>query len=70
MEDLMSKGIPTALYYPRPLHTSPVYEAFNSTDLNNTNDISPRVLSLPMQSYLTDDDINLIAYEPKSIKNF
>ena len=69
MEDLLSKGIPTALYYPRPLHTSPVYEAFNSTDLNNTNNISSRVLSLPMHPYLTDDDINLIAFElEKSIK--
>ena len=60
MQNLKNLGIPTALYYPVPLHTSQVYKEFNSEDLDTTMDIAKRVLSLPMHPYLTKEEIKFI----------
>ena len=60
MKNLRNLGIPTALYYPVPLHTSPVYKNFNSEGLNVTSDIAKRVLSLPMHPYLSEEELSFI----------
>jgi UDP-2-acetamido-2-deoxy-ribo-hexuluronate aminotransferase len=60
---LKEKGIPSALYYPVPVHTSPAYKQYDSSDLSNTMDISERVLSLPMHPYLSDKEIEIICFE-------
>ena len=60
MKNLRNLGIPTALYYPVPLHTSPVYKDFNSEGLNVTSDIARRVLSLPMHPYLSEEELSFI----------
>ena len=61
MEKLKDLGIPTALYYPVPLHTSGVYSRFETSDLSKTEFISSRVLSLPMHPYLKNDEIDEVS---------
>ena len=54
---LKEKGIPTNIYYPKPLHRQVVYAdySFNLEDLTSSEDLCKRVLSLPMHPYLTED---------------
>ena len=56
---LNERGIPTAVYYPRPLHLQPVssYLGYKLGDFPVAEDISRRVLSLPMHAYLDDEDL-------------
>jgi len=51
---LRDRGVPTAVHYPRPLHRQPVFEglALAAGDLPVAEDLSRRVLSLPMHPYL------------------
>ena len=57
MGDLAKLNIPTALYYPVPLHTSKIFKNYASDNLPNTLDLSNRVLSLPMHPYLTSSEV-------------
>jgi dTDP-4-amino-4,6-dideoxygalactose transaminase len=54
IEDLKAKGIPTAVYYPVPLHRQTAYKRFPSAGngLPNTDEICAEVVSLPMHPYL------------------
>ena len=58
-EELKSKGIPTAIYYPIPLNEHEPYKNFpiSKSGIANTNYLARNVLSLPMHPYLTEDDI-------------
>lgn len=51
---LQADGIPTMIYYMRPLHTQPPYAAFPQAPggLPVTDRLAQRVLSLPMHPYL------------------
>ena len=56
---LKEKGIPSMVYYPKPMHKQ---QAFGITgdygfDCSNTAGLCDTVLSLPMHPYLTDEDI-------------
>ena len=53
---LAERGIPTAVYYPRPLHLQPAYQCFGAGpgSLPVAEDLCNRVLSLPMNPYLDD----------------
>jgi dTDP-4-amino-4,6-dideoxygalactose transaminase len=46
--------VPTAIYYPRPLHTQPPYLGFPTAPggLPVTERLAARVLSLPIHAYL------------------
>ncbi len=62
MKKLKDSGIPTAIYYPKPLH---LQEAFCNLDyalgdFPVSESIAQRIFSLPMHPYLTDDNINKI----------
>jgi len=50
--------IPTAVYYPIPLHKQPGYVNYPSAteSLTNCEDLCDRVFSLPMHPYLDDTD--------------
>lgn len=50
-------GIPTMVYYPNPLHTLAAYREFprDPEGLPVSEDLSRRVLSLPMHPYLQED---------------
>lgn len=56
-------GVPTAVYYPWPLHDQPAYRDFSPTSpggLPVTEAISRRVVSLPMDGYMTSDRIDRV----------
>ncbi len=59
---MKEKGIPTMVYYPKPLHKQTVYKDYNYNleDLKISEKISERVLSLPMHPYLTEETVNYI----------
>ena len=71
-ENLKSKNIPTAVYYPIPLNEHKPYEKYpvSHEGLSNTIYLSKNVLSLPMHPYLSESDIILIVKSiAEAIKN-
>lgn len=61
-EELKSIGIPTMVYYPKPLHKQKVYEGydFNLEDLNVSEELANKVLSIPMHPYLDEETIHKV----------
>jgi|SaaInlStandDraft_7_1057024.scaffolds.fasta_scaffold55674_2 UDP-2-acetamido-2-deoxy-ribo-hexuluronate aminotransferase len=59
---LKSKGVPTAVYYPLPMHKQTAYAEFaeGAGDLSVSEGLSKTVLSLPMQPYLSDQEVETI----------
>ena len=59
---LKDEGIPTAIYYPVPLHLQACFKYLNykENDLPVAEESSSCVLSLPMNAYLSDDNISYI----------
>ena len=59
---LKTKGVPTAAYYPKPLHQQTAYRAFPvaTGSLPVSDRAGPRVLSLPMHPYLDEPTQDLI----------
>ena len=57
-EALGSEGVPTAVYYPRPLHQQTAYRDFPSAvgGLPVSEQLAGEVLSLPMHPYLSEAD--------------
>lgn len=62
MATLKEAGVPTAVYYPRPLHTQTAYAGFptDPAGLPVSESAATRVFSLPMHPYLEDQDIEII----------
>lgn len=60
---LSDKGVPTAIYYPVPMHQQPPYKNFPKSQcgLSVTNDLCERVLALPMHPYIEEADQKYIA---------
>ena len=58
MKTLVSTGIPTAIYYPRPLHEQAAYSSFPSDPegLPHSTRAAQCVFSLPMHPYLETAD--------------
>lgn len=56
IDRLKADGVPTAIYYPRPLHQQPPYARYpvSPKGLPVTEAICKRVLSLPMHGYLEE----------------
>ena len=60
-EGLRAAGVPTAIYYPRPLHHQPAYRAaHDGAALPVAEDLATRILALPIHSDLTDADVALV----------
>lgn len=57
---LKEAGVPTAVHYPMPLHKQPVFAEYSHFDLPFSEQISSRVVSLPMHAYLTQNDMDII----------
>jgi len=59
---LKSKGIPTKIYYPIPFHDHEPYSGFphNEDHLKNSRWLSNHVLSLPMHTELSNEQIDYI----------
>lgn len=60
---LKERGIPTMIYYPRPVHLQPAYRAYGDGDgaLPVSEALCRRILALPMHPYLTAEDQEMIA---------
>jgi UDP-2-acetamido-2-deoxy-ribo-hexuluronate aminotransferase len=54
---LREQGIPSAIYYPRPMHLQPAYAEHGPGDggLPVSEALADRVLSLPMHPYMSED---------------
>src|SRR3954469_15701411 len=56
---LREDGVPTAIYYPRPLHHQPAYRAqHDGAALLVSEDLSRRILALPIHPDLTEDAVD------------
>jgi dTDP-4-amino-4,6-dideoxygalactose transaminase len=55
---LKEQGIPTARYYPKPVHVQSAYSNYPVSNgaLPNTMACIDHIISLPMHPYLTDED--------------
>ena len=61
--ELKNNGIPTMIYYNKPLHLQSVSEnlGYKAGDLPIAEDISSRIFSLPMHPYIEPETIAMIA---------
>ncbi len=59
---LKAAGVPSNVYYPRPMHLQPAYLAYGSGEgsLPVAEQLSHVVLSLPMHPYLTEEEIDQV----------
>jgi dTDP-4-amino-4,6-dideoxygalactose transaminase len=57
---LKAAGVPSAVYYPRPMHRQPAYAALARGPLPVSDELCERVLSLPMHPYLTADEVDQV----------
>ena len=66
---LADKGIPSAIYYPVPAHLQPAYAFLNhhKGDFPVAEQLCEEVLSLPMHTELTEEQLEYICH---TIKNF
>jgi dTDP-4-amino-4,6-dideoxygalactose transaminase len=60
---LASKGIPSMIYYPVPLHLQEAYQylGYKKGDFPVSEKLSEQVLSLPMHTELTEEQLDCIA---------
>ena len=57
---LSDNNIPSAIYYPIPIHKQPAFKNLNSQSFPVSEDISQRIMSLPMHPYLEKSQQDLI----------
>ena len=60
---LKEQGIPTAVHYPVPLHLQECFEylGYKKGDFPITEQVSSEIMSLPMNPYLTEEEITYIS---------
>ena len=65
---LKDAGIPSMVYYPKPMHRQEAFAGYEYDDVDfpNTIKLCDTVLSLPMHPYLNDEDIDLVVDVIKS----
>jgi dTDP-4-amino-4,6-dideoxygalactose transaminase len=58
---LRGDGVPTAIYYPRPLHLQPAYrDQHDGASLPISEDLAQRILALPIHPDLTEEAVDHI----------
>ena len=58
---LRDAGVPSAVYYPRPLHRQPAYAAaHDGTPLPVSEDLATRIMALPIHPDLSDADAHAV----------
>jgi UDP-2-acetamido-2-deoxy-ribo-hexuluronate aminotransferase len=62
LRHLQNNGIACAIYYPVPLHMQKAYEndRYKVGDFPNTEQLSKEVISLPMHTEFTDDQLQFV----------
>ena len=65
---LKEEGIPSMIYYPKPMHRQQAFAdlSFRDEDYKNTNQLCETVLSLPMHPYLSEEEIERVVYVIKN----
>lgn len=65
---LKGKGIPTMVYYPKPMSRQGAFQGIDcvKTDLSVTADLCTRVLALPMHPYITEEEQKQVVGEIKA----
>lgn len=60
--NLKEKGIPTAVHYPMPLHLQEcfLYLGYEKGSFPKAEEVSNEILSLPMNPYISDEEIEFI----------
>lgn len=56
-EKLDEEGIPSMVYYTKPMHAQQVFEHSNYSECSVSNKLCDTVLSLPMHPYLSSDNV-------------
>jgi UDP-2-acetamido-2-deoxy-ribo-hexuluronate aminotransferase len=58
MAALKAEGVPTAVYYPKPLHLQRAFTdaGYRKSDFPIAEDCAGRIFSLPMHPYLAEKD--------------
>ncbi len=66
--EMRGKGIPTMVYYPKPMHTQGAFSGTGSdiVDCRVTEELCKKVLSLPMHPYMQETDVQLVISALKS----
>lgn len=66
---LLDNGIPNAIYYPVPLHAQKAYQddRYNEDDFTVTNELIDTVISLPMHTELSEEQLIFIT---KTVNDF
>jgi dTDP-4-amino-4,6-dideoxygalactose transaminase len=64
---LHTHGVQTIIHYPIPIHKQKCYKQFNSVSLKRTEDLSSKIISLPINPFLKKSEVTQIC---KSIKQF
>jgi dTDP-4-amino-4,6-dideoxygalactose transaminase len=66
---LKSAGIPSAVYYPKPLHLQTAFEGlgYRRGDFPVSEDLAKRIFSLPMHPYLSPEEQETIATVLRSV---
>ncbi|MCT7495778.1 DegT/DnrJ/EryC1/StrS family aminotransferase [Aliarcobacter cryaerophilus] len=61
-KSLKEKGIPTAVHYPMPLHLQEcfIYLGYKEGDFPISEKVSKEIMSLPMNPYVSDEEIEYI----------
>jgi len=61
-QGLAHRGVPTAIYYPKPLHLQTAFEylGYRIGDFPRSEAVSERIVSLPFHPYLEETDISRI----------
>lgn len=62
IERLRTAGVPTMIYYPKPLHLQQAFArlGYQAGDFAISEDLSTRIFSLPMHPYLEDEQVDRI----------
>ncbi len=58
---LQKNGVSSMIYYPKPLHTESPYRKFNFMKHKSSEELSKRVLSLPIHPLLSKKDIQFVS---------
>lgn len=61
---MKDQSVPTAVYYPKPLHQQTAYSEFPCVEggLPISEDLSQRVISLPMHPYMDEGTVNKVIH--------
>jgi dTDP-4-amino-4,6-dideoxygalactose transaminase len=58
---LRERGVPTAVYYPKPLHLQPAYRAcHDGVSLPVSEGLAERILALPIHPYLSEEALGYV----------